>query len=289
MDVKPPHRDRRGIAKQGKRVLEFLGASIGANEGQALLERALGWKNAQGTRAKAIPVLPARVTMRDMGHTTSRSSFPLGFSKETIQPVYADLSETHVLLVVGNERKAIGSYVRGCLDALLASSETSAPSASAVSYAVLDVGGSLGLEGKASVATNVEEAHEVLASLEDGSSELDLLVVGNVVQTLERLAVEDAKALASHITHGNGVTGPAVVLTTEAWQMAARYEDWVRVATSQGLGLWVGDGFADQTILRYSRLRPAYRQHGGVSDGFLVHGAHVEAIRVLEARGDGAS
>lgn len=276
VDVRPPHKDRRGIVREGKRVLEFLGVSVseGVEEERAEIEhRAGGSDQSRPFGPRPIPMLPRRVTAASFGSLGAGACVPVGYSKERVEPIVVDLADSFSLLVVGNERKALVSYFRGCYESLAQGN---------AAHWVLDLDEALGLPKGERVIRNPEAAHELVERRSGRAADVEVVLVTNIVHTLERLDSEDARALMTWIVQGPDEGAAAFVLGAEAWQMAARFEDWVRVVTSRGVGLWVGDGFADQTVFRYSRLLPAYRRPGGTTDGFMVRGAQVEGVRVIE-------
>ena len=77
-----------------------------------------------------------------------------------------------------------------------------------------------------------------------------------------------------------------LVAATEMWRVKGLYQDWYRVLSAYGNGVWVGGGFADQTIFGFGRPQPEYRKAAGRSDGFLVVRGSVEGVRLLEAEHD---
>ena len=78
-------------------------------------------------------------------------------------------------------------------------------------------------------------------------------------------------------------TACGLLFATEMWRVKSMYQDWYKVASAYGNGVWVGSGFADQTMFKFSRALPEYRQPAARSDGFLAMRGSVVPVRLVEA------
>ena len=76
-----------------------------------------------------------------------------------------------------------------------------------------------------------------------------------------------------------------VVAASELWRTTSLYARWYKALSAQGNGVWVGTGFYDQSVLRFTQVSSEQRKRIAVSDGFVAIRGNATAVRlVAEAR-----
>ena len=84
---------------------------------------------------------------------------------------------------------------------------------------------------------------------------------------------------------GKGVTG--IVAATEMWRGKSLYDEWYKVITAYGNGLWVGSGFSEQTLFRFSRVLPEFRAPAATDDAFFAMRGDVTSVRLVSPTDEG--
>ena len=280
--VVPPHQDKRGLIKIKKNIFEFQGASITDSvqtERDAIEALAADLASHTSLRAHPIPVLPDRVHARDMGlRATTATLAPVGFSKAEVEPLSFDLAKTPYMLVYGNDNDGIGMYLRGMRECM----ELSAAEAG-LTYCFIDPEKLLGpVEDKNVIQTKAGSA-SVLDRIENGDRACDILVLTSFVQLMASLESSDSMAFGEYISKQGDIEHTKIVACSEAWRLRGIYDDYYTVLTAYGSGVWVGGGFDDQSIFRYSRIENEYRQQARRSDGFYCNRGTIRSVRLVEA------
>ena len=280
--VVPPKQDKRGLVRIGKELFEFQGASIAASadDEPAAIERlAQGWRERGDACATPIPALPPRVHAADMGKAPEgRVCVPVGFLKDEVEPAWFDFSRCPFMLVLGNDLDGIGRYLRGVRDYL---------SASGLSYAVVDEQGVLGEVDDARVLRAPAVVERVLGDVVEGATACDVLVFASIVQTIADLPAALSTSVQEWLSDERCVGSTAVMAACEMWRAKIIYADWFKVTTAYANGIWVGSGFADQAMFRYSRVLPAFRLPQARSEGFYALRGDVSCVRLIEAQDEG--
>lgn len=280
--IVPPKQDKRGLIKIGKAIREFQGASISDSpetERDTVEALSLEWKGTTDRRAQQIPVLPRRVHLQEMGSTSVSSTLvPVGYSKSEVTPVSFDFSKSPYMLVLGNDIEEIARYLRGVREMLSAAAESND-----LTYWFVDPQKVLGKTGDSHVLQSEAGVATVLDGIEKGSRPCDILVFTSIIQTISSLAPDAASALKDYIGKEKGVGQTGIVAASEMWRARSIYDDWYKVLSAYGNGVWVGGGFGDQTVFKYSRVLPEYRQPAARSDGFYAVRGAVESVRLVEA------
>ena len=277
--VVPPHNDKRGLVKVGKAIREFQGASITESietERDAVSALALEWGNKTQIRAKRIPVLPERVTVEELAASSTTSTrVPVGYSKGGVEPVSFDMNKSPFMLVLGNDIDSISVYLRGVHEALMA--------AEGVRYFFIDPQRVIGETDDFKVAQSEGAIGQVLSWVIDNKRPCDLLVLTSVAQIMNlELDGGVIQKFKEYIAKERGVAHTRVVAASELWRVRSNYEDWYKVVTAYGNGVWVGGGFSDQSVFKFARALPEYRAPAARGDGFFCMRGTVDAVRLLE-------
>ena len=273
-----PRQPRRGLARMGKQILEFQGAYLGAEhdgEREWIRELACVGTEAHPCMAPTIPTLPRTVHASEMGELEP-VSIPVGFCKESVVPLHFSLAKSPCMLVLGNDMDSIGLYLRGLFEALA--------QARNLDFYFIDSQHVLGEVKDPHVLQNVDEVCGFVRELSAGSVAPCYLILTSVVQTMNGLPDEERELLETFIVTEHHVEGHPIVAATELWRTKSLYQDWYKVLSAYGNGVWIGSGFAEQTVFGFSRSLPAYRELAARSDGFLVTRGMVRGVRLLEPR-----
>lgn len=277
-DVTPPQQERRGLVKVGKRVLEFQGVSISEpGEETAPLVEALAQGLRRKTKAQAAPIpqLPAYVTCADMGDAATKRRLPVGYAKRGIEPVFFDLKKSPYMLVLANDNDPIDRYLRGVRESLALAGN--------VNYRFVDPHGLLGSVSDTNVLTTIDEVEAFVERLDAGEEDVDVVVFTSIAQTMTSLSSTVSRKLQDYLAGEKGAGKVSFVCASEAWRVKSIYDNWYKVISAYGNGIWCGSGFVDQTVFRFSRSLPEYRQVAERSDGFLVMRGEITWVRLLEA------
>ncbi len=275
-DVTPPHRERRGLVRMGKRLLEFQGLSIAEDdEGETAVIARVAASARERTTAIAppIPALPPSVHIDHLGSCADARRIPIGLMRRSLDPVWYDLARTPHLPVLGNDAEALSLFLRGLHDAA---------ARMGAAWRFVDPHALLGATHDAHVLSDEDEVVAFVEALCSGAAADEVVVFTNVVSLMQALPESSAQRLQDYIASEQGRGRTALVIAFEFWRVRSLYQDWYRVVTATGRGVWVGGGFSDQTVLRFAQSRPEYRAAAKRSDGFVVTQGGVQAVRLLE-------
>ena len=279
--VVAPKQDKRGLIAVGKEVFEFQGASIapeGGSDAQAVAEAARRLAQRDPRRARPIPVLPRLVHAGDMGEAALEPGLvPVGFSKEAVAPVSFSFERCPAMLVLGNDVEDIARYLRGVSDALSSLPQGAYP------YRIIDTEGILGETGDPNVVQGIDRAALALTEVMSMREPVSLLAFTSIVQTVKRLPDAVSAQLKDYLAQErfSGVTG--LLAASELFRTRSIYDDWYKVVSAYGNGVWVGGGFGDQAVFKFARALPEYRQPAARSDGFFCMRGDVVPVRLIES------
>lgn len=274
--------DKRGVVKVGKETFEFQGASVTERDADFTthIDKLAACANARfSLRAREIPMLPAHVCASDMVRgREAAGEIPIGYSKTAIEPLSFSFAVSPTMLVLGNDLVEIARYLRGLIECL----ET----VEGLDFRVIDTEAVLGSVSSANVCQDLGECCGIVGELAAGVSTLDLIVFTSVVQTVKRLDGPTATMLKDYLAQERYAGSCGIVAATEMFRGRSVYDEWYKMLTAYGNGVWVGSGFADQTTFRYARSLPEYRFPAATSDGFYCMRGNVEAVRLVESTED---
>lgn len=279
--VVAPKQDKRGLIKLGKEIFEFQGASIAADAAAtsaAIAQAGQAAASRTPARASRIPVLPERVHAADMGEAANDDSgpiVPVGFSKADVAPISFSLEKSPFMLVLGNDVDGIGRYLRGMREALGTS-----PHADRL---FVDPEGVMGpLAAGDDVIGTIDDATAAIAEIVAGVRTPRILVFTSIAQTMANLPAAVSQQLQDYIAKERCAGSVGIVAASEMWRVKSLYQDWYKVLSAYGNGVWVGSGFADQTIFRFPRALPEYRLPAARSDGYYMLRGNVWSVRLIE-------
>ena len=273
--VAVPQQERRGLVREGANLYEFQGASIARDSRQELsvVERV-----AQASRLLCpyeparIPRMPCHVLLRHLVADVSESRFPVGISKSAIEPVCFDIRSSD-LLVLGNDTESLVRYLRGAHETLRGHG--------GVRYRFVDPQHMLATDDE-NVLADKGQIEALVDDLANETCDAHVVVFTSIVQTMVHLDEPIGQKLQEYMVDHARTNGTALVAVTEFWRTKTLFADWYKALSAEGNGIWVGSGFCDQSALRYARVLPEYRNSSQRSDGFVVVGANVVPVRLVE-------
>ena len=270
-----PRRPSRGFVRLGGRVLSFQGVSLAEeldDEPAAIVRRAQMARPLMRGVPETIPMLPASVWPESMREVCATGGIPVGFDRLDARPCAIDAARGTHVLVLGNESGAVHAYLRGVYEVFEGGEAM-----------FVDTRSSLGHRARSErVLENAEQVMRFLGLVERGEIPVSCVVFCDVVGLLEDVGEEGSQLFARCITGAGRSSCPTFVLAAEHWQVCNRYDEWFRVVCGQGVGLWVGPGFADQTVFSLARVLPSYRAPLSANDGFLVSRGAVRPVRLVQ-------
>ncbi len=269
-----PRRPSRGLARIEGNVLSFQGVNLAEelDDEVAVIERrsVVASMHMRGV-PEVIPMLPANVWPELVREACAHGGVPIGYDKEDACPCVLDVGRGSHLLVLSNDLGAVRTYLRGVYETVRDRG-----------MLFVDLHGSLGLPAHDErVLTNAEQVIGVLGRMGKEDSPVSSVAFSDVIGLLGELDEEGVRLFARCITGAGRSSCPTFVLAAEHWQVSNRYDEWLRVVCGQGTGLWVGSGFADQTVFPLTRVLTSYRAPLSESDGFLVSHGAVRPVRLV--------
>lgn len=283
--VIPERVPRRGVARWGKALCEFQGAALCPEEMTVseavagLAERLIGQMS---VRAPRIPVLPRYVHAEDMyGEDRSKLDVPVGYSKDAVGPVWFPLARSSCMLVLGDDRESLDAYTRE-LGAHITQTY-------GMDTCILDPDASLGATDDINVYQEADELAGAVDELVDEAASVPKMVLcTSVVHLMAALDAEHARKLQAYIENERFAGRTGFIVASEMWRVRALYDKWFKVLCAQGSGVWVGNGFADQSIIKPAQMKPAYRLPMRKDEGYRVLFGTCDTVRLLTSAKEGA-
>ena len=271
-DVAPTRLPMRGLVRKNKRLYEFQGAlpaPLGDDLAASLKADCVG----SSERARQIPKMPAHVHASDMNASLVRDSgLPLGYSFRTLEEASYPLDRFPSCLVMGNDAQEITKYLAGLREAL---------SGGERSYRFFDLASELHAADDEFVLSSSADIARSIRDLAEGDTP-DILVLVDIVRLLKGLPAAEAQMLKDWISQERYAGTTSLVAATEFWRVKSVYDEWFKVISAYGSGLWIGSGMGDQTLLRTARAEAQYRAVRKPSEGFVVVNGSAELVRLLE-------
>lgn len=269
-----PKSPLRGLVRKDGHVLEFLGAHVDQNTIEAFAAdcRACGMP-----LAPRIPSLPKHVRPHDVDSLASATRLPVGLDKVGARPRCVRVGASRPLVSMADDCNALERFVAGICGVL---------ERSQLSYRVFDPQGTLWEFGVRHV-TSEEECRDIVESLAQGTCELDFVVLANTLALVESSNPGVAQLLTDAVLRPAPTSRTSIVLAMEGWRAASVYDPWLKAALSTGVALWVGNGFATQTVLPVVHSDAALRKPIPPCDGFVLERGTVHAVRLVEVADGG--
>lgn len=274
-----PSNAGRCLISIDKETFECQGITLvqgGQDEAAVISSLALELSGRSAVRAEPIPVLPTHVYPDAMGVELPWHQVPVGYAKRGVAPYFFNTSKFAYLLVVGEDGEVLGSYFDG-LKSCLAQWDAS--------YRFVDDAHLMAACDDAHVMRAIEDVETFVASLPPKPLQADYYVFTDLTRTMAGLSEGRARILASLIADERTKNKVVMVVGVEAMRVKGLFDPWFQFLRGTGNGLWIGSGFANQTVFPYGRTLPEYHKPAQSMDGFVVMKGEVTGVKLLEARG----
>ena len=294
----------RGVFRAGS-VYEFQTALVpmGKETELAFVRRACstlssGW---DGERAPRIPILPDCVTpsyFAEEIRASKQGVIPVGVDKRSLLTVRYDFAANLVSLVLSRDDESV-NVVTGLAEALALQYGANAVVLDGGSRLGLGQGGSDGpgytcVTGEAStndaVAALVKEAVERFKArkraLDSGQPATDFEKRIYVIPSLSALrsnlepAVEEG--FLDFLEKCDSTLGLNLVIAETATEASTlEYQSWAKNNLAQDAGVYVGDGFSEQFVIRPSKTSSAFHRPVGDDFAYVVVKGRASLVKVL--------
>ncbi len=237
--------------------------------------------------AKEIPVLPKVVNYDFVEkHINNLDSVPVGVSKQSLEIVTFSLDNKVVLPVIAQDieqcadfivefskilKKIANTYVFDVEN--LFDFETPDPE-----EFVLDIFQEMVLRNN-----TYKDAHLDMSSLEVFDERL-YIVIG-IKRLFDKLTADGKDKLKTLLEKADDIYKIHFVFVETAVKLNEfSYDDWYKRHISNGEGIWIGDGVADQYILKVSKVTSSLYDEVGDSYGYRIQKGKYTLIKLLGAR-----
>ena len=181
------------------------------------------------------------------------------------------------MMVLGDDREALDAY-SAALNVHLSQSY-------GMDFRVFDPDASLGSVDN----MNVYQTSEELAMLVDELTNPDtsapkLVLCTSVVHLMSALDADHARKIQAYFEGEQFVGKTSLIVGSETWRVRTLYDKWFKVLSAQGNGVWVGNGFADQSIIKPAQMKPAYRLPIRKDEGYVVMFGACDSVRLLTSK-----
>jgi S-DNA-T family DNA segregation ATPase FtsK/SpoIIIE len=265
----------RGLVSRGG-LYEFQTAQITANgiDGQAIRSYCAQLDAAAASdapRAAQVPVLPEVVDAAALAGLMAAECFslqqlPLGISKLSLKPCLANLARTPVLLALSEDEQLLSRFLSGLADVLNRVAD--------LRVVVFDPDALLPRPSAADQRLQHLSAYdavfEELSTLLEGKSdqrfagsspEGTLLIFTSLRSLVEKMPDPLKEPWARFWSDGHYRDFAGIVIAGSASRFTSfGFEPWFRELCSYGSGIWLGDGFDAQQLLRPGSYDSAHRQ-----------------------------
>lgn len=281
-----PRGHARGLVKR-ERLLEFQGASIsGTDDYEAIcaVAKSLLEESPHQIKANPIRALPQQVDyLLFKDGVTSAQGVPLGLAIDDTAPVYHQFNKSPIMLLVSEDEERVVPFVNGLLLAFGSSDEQRPFVLNPEGY-VLSQGKYTSAVEKEAIALAVNELS--CMTKEDASSLIVIFL--SFREVVDALDAEVKKHFEAFWQSGAWKNFAGVVVSGEPARLSKyTMELWYRDIASSGNGLWIGDGFSEQTILKKGRLLPSHREPIPETFGYYVCKNSSKLIKLLRKEEDG--
>ncbi len=267
-------------------VHEFQAASL-VNDGESINdfmnEFINNMKNSNSVSASPIPSLPDKVTFDLISNDiNSIQKVPIGISKDTLKVVKHDFSALVSTPIVANKLEYINSFMNSLLDVLVRISD--------VTIFFIDVMQLLPSANKiynnhrinyfnSDFNTILEKLTEIEKNPENSKYKILYIIYG-----LERLKmkadVSKIEAFFSEVKVNENST--AIICDSAKGLKTLDFDSWYQKVRTTTDGLWIGNGFGDQQVIRVSKITKEMNQNHPKNYGYYVSESSAELVKLLE-------
>lgn len=281
----PAKHPGRGLTRQDDKLYEFQCATLSEGDPFGFAAKfssdlSAAWR---GERATPVPVLPERVDVDLLlrhAHGDGRLMLPVGIDTETLKPAFWNLEERYINLCL-SEGDGLGAFA-GAVEALVAARcphevirlepDPAKPSAAA--------------EGARRLYDMVLERNNAYKdAIARGEAtpafKKALCILSRADEFFRLLGGEDEERLQLALEKGAPPYGLSILLTDTPDALRKHIRSpWYKQHVSGRDGLYIGDGFAGQTLLTPSKMGGALAREIGSDHGWLFSGGKPQLVKL---------
>lgn len=270
----------RGLVRMD-RVYEFQTAYPTAQEDALGFLRGLSaaLRRESVSRAKPVPVMPARVTVKTVeSHIGGLHAVPVGILQESLEPALLDVASRGLLPVLANDFGCLRPFVQAFCRTL---------SACGAQVICLDAQGILDAEPDAPYAYRADGFDETMKGIfedfvvrhdsykrakrlgeELPTPAFQCVVITGMKKLLDGLSTKGGSDLKEMLKRTDPAFRVCFILVDTAVSLRSLWDqEWYRLHMDGCGGIWIGDGFAGQSVLE--AYKKPYESIGD-DDGYIV-------------------
>ena len=254
----------RGLVKTDK-IYEFQTAyPFKAEDLQGDMVKVINdLKQKENRKAASVPIVPEKVYIKDViSDLRDMKNVPIGIGHSTIKPEAFNFKDNFVTLVSASEFEYTNKFVIA-LTKMLSNINNN-------SVVLLDVSGNLNKDYKENVSYINEKFDEVIKKIidnikfqydiyvKDGYSNKNLksyrnmtIIVHNLSKFLMKISTENKNTFLELIEKIKDMQTFDFVFVDQVDNFKKiEYDKWYKTVVDNNYGIWVGNGVADQTVLK---------------------------------------
>ena len=294
--VYPSKYKGRGLVKQ-EAVYEFQTAyPYKEDEQNEYLKQIIEKLNgAYNTRAKAVPILPEKVTLEFVKDSLlGLNAIPIGVVKSSLSIDVFDFKTKFTTLITGNDLDTYKSFINALLLEIYSLNQTTLYTLDTLEFINTSLGSKIGAltsgfeETLKKITEFVKECHKIYLdnnysrdALKDKSpATLVLIGVTDILSRLEK-SVKDDFIDSLEKAKDLGVLN---ILLIDSGNNIKKleYEAWYKSVVSNNRGLWLGNGIADQFVIKLTKTPRELRDTIQANFGYSVKNGVATLIKTIE-------
>ncbi|WEV66968.1 type VII secretion protein EssC [Bifidobacterium sp. ESL0769] len=275
--VTPPKGYLAGLFQNGKGVTQFQGASLcmdAAGEAQAVRDLCGRLSDEwHGACARPIPTLPEHVVpsmFRGRHHPSL--SVPVGYAKEGAMPMEFDASRG-AMLVSSDDSDALHDWLDALRFTLFGQERN---------YVVLDSAQTFTGAGDGKILSNLDDIDKWLDGMLSATLHADVVLVPSFMQLMQSMSGETSEKFKKYLEDERYKGSVALIMASEAWRMRSGFDPWYKALTANPNGLWVGNGFTNESVFPHLSVAEPFKRAMGPHEGVVHIGGGNERVQLLE-------
>ena len=286
--LQPANMLGRGLVQE-ERLLEFQTATCPLDQ-QELRKYCQQLRSESKTIARKVPILPDRVTLFDFEYEPDLHHLPIGIQRESLAPVMHNLGQSYVMLITGTDIQASAPVLRGIIAACQIIKD--------VNLQILD-GDNIISEGGSSLEY-IKKIEDLFYEVRDRNNRYketgDVHVLDN---ESERVVILTGYSRIVSLLDADGKENLSLILEKgEAYYKihfilmdslstlsSITAQSWYKRHVN-GNGLWIGNGFGDQYLLKVSKTLQSYYEEIGEQFGYWVKKGKAVCVKLIEEEDD---
>ena len=252
-------------------------------------------KNKYPVSAKKIPVVPEHVYVSDLlGEIHGTRGIPVGINKDTISTELFNFKDNYATLLSTSDLDIAPNFVKSLIDMLshvdnhniivLDTDETINDTYSEnVNYVSADIN-----DGIKNIINDINSKNEIYEK--DGFSTKNIMnnketttILYNFSKILLKISPDDKKELLSALEKGKnlGIFNFIIVDTVDNLKKM-EYDSWYKSIVQSNYGIWIGNGIADQTLIKTNIGFKKVNNEIPDGYGIIVKNSKTDLVNLIE-------